>query len=35
MRPPADVVRTVTLLATSCITAAFFAKTYAPALLER
>lgn len=34
-RAPADVVRAVTLLATSCITAAFFAKTYAPALLER
>jgi len=34
-RAPADVVRAVTLLATSCITLAFFAKTYAPALLGR
>jgi uncharacterized membrane protein YfcA len=34
-RAPAGIVRTVTLLATSCITLAFFVKTYAPTLLHR
>ena len=34
-RAPAGIVRALTLLATSCITLAFFARTYAPALLQR
>lgn len=34
-RAPAAVIRAITLLATSCITLAFFVKTYAPALLHR
>jgi uncharacterized membrane protein YfcA len=34
-RAPAGIVRTVTLLATACITLAFFVKTYAPTLLHR
>lgn len=33
-RTPAAVIRAVTLFATSCITLAFFVKTYAPALLR-
>jgi len=32
---PANVIRTFTLLTTCCITLAFFAKAYAPALLQR
>jgi uncharacterized protein len=32
---PPGIIRTITLLATSCITLAFFIKTYAPALLRR
>lgn len=34
-RAPPGAIRAVTLLATSCITLAFFVKTYAPALLHR
>lgn len=34
-RAPPGVIRAITLLATSCITLAFFVKTYAPALLHR
>jgi uncharacterized membrane protein YfcA len=34
-RTPAGIIRGVTLLATSCITLAFFVKTYAPTLLHR
>jgi uncharacterized membrane protein YfcA len=34
-RAPPGVIRTLTLLATACITLAFFVKTYAPALLHR
>jgi len=34
-RAPANVIRTFTLLTTCCITLAFFAKAYAPALLQR
>ncbi len=34
-RAPPRIIRALTLLATSCITLAFFAKTYAPMLLQR
>jgi uncharacterized membrane protein YfcA len=34
-RAPAGAIRALTLCATACITLAFFAKTYAPALLHR
>ncbi|ALK96867.1 membrane protein [Massilia sp. WF1] len=34
-RAPAGVIRGITLLATACITLAFFVKTYAPGLLQR
>ena len=34
-RTPAGVIRIITLLATACITLAFFVKTYAPTLLHR
>ncbi len=34
-RAPPGVIRAITLLATSCITLAFFVRTYAPALLQR
>jgi uncharacterized protein len=34
-RAPPGLIRAITLLATSCITLAFFVKTYAPALLRR
>jgi len=34
-RAPASVIRVFTLLATCCITLAFFVKAYAPALLQR
>lgn len=34
-RAPPGIIRTITLLATSCITLAFFVKTYAPTLLNR
>jgi hypothetical protein len=34
-RTPPGVIRGITLLATSCITLAFFVKTYAPTLLHR
>lgn len=34
-RAPPRVTRAITLLATSCITVAFFVKTYAPSLLHR
>jgi uncharacterized membrane protein YfcA len=34
-RAPPGIVRTITLLATSCITLAFFVKTYTPTLLHR
>jgi len=34
-RAPANVIRTFTLLTSCCITLAFFAKAYAPALLQR
>lgn len=34
-RAPARVIRALTLFATSCITLAFFVKTYAPGLLHR
>jgi len=32
---PPGIIRTITLFATSCITLAFFVKTYAPTLLHR
>jgi uncharacterized protein len=34
-KAPPDIIRAITLLATTCITLAFFVKTYAPALLHR
>ncbi|WP_144107340.1 sulfite exporter TauE/SafE family protein [Paraburkholderia sp. BCC1886] len=34
-RAPPEVIRAITLLATSCITLAFFVKTYGPVLLQR
>ena len=34
-RAPPGIIRAITLLATSCITLAFFVKTYAPTLLHR
>jgi uncharacterized membrane protein YfcA len=33
-RAPPGIIRAITLLATSCITLAFFVKTYAPTLLH-